>query len=345
MISYTQFYLKEANLAYNQPLLDNIDQVLRQANVKKEPIRNWFKTHYVKWFLSDKDDPQKPTRPHTYNPDDPEELPWMAGKNIVVFTVFESDDIEEINELIRYFDSLEEIELAKIYKEPFGDQLLSKLTAWRGGQVEAASAPANIFKEGTDYQIITVNIPPGTLDENGEPIPKNTPLVDGRNKPMKWVKLLSKQAYECEGKTMGHCVKDYDPKTPNQDIISLWDKENRPHVTIEIKKKDITQIKGNSNLAPAERYQKPTIDYVRYLIDKKGMRVTGDGDNIKMNQYEGKFYFSDNPEWKTIYEEKIIPLQQSVFEAIKRRIVTVAGEGYSLVESYLTNLQKGFRYV
>jgi hypothetical protein len=38
-------------------------------------------------------------------------------------------------------------------------------------------------------------------------------------------------------------------------------------------------------------------------------------------------------------------MQQSAFEELKKRIVTVAGEGYDLISSYITGLQKGFRYV
>jgi hypothetical protein len=143
---------------------------------------------------------------------------------------------------------------------------------------------------------------------------------------------------------MGHCVGGYDPKTPNQDIISLWDNENRPHVTLEIKKKNIEQIKGNSNQAPAERYQEPTIAFVKNLLNK-GYKVTGDGDNIGMAQYESSYYFTDSPEWQQIYTDKIVPMQQSAFEELKKRIVTVAGEGYDLISSYITGLQKGFRYV
>lgn len=325
MISYTQFYLKEANLAQIEPLQLSINKVLDAKGVNKAPIRQWFSTQFIKWFKSNQDDDKKPIRPHTYTQDEPS---WMSGEDIVDFTGFEPDDIEYLNHMIDYFNTLEDIDLAKINKEPYST-IVQKIASWDAAMTarsrQAAAAPANKFKEGVDY----------------EPIYKTK---DGRGREMTWVKLLSKKAYKCEGDEMGHCVGTYDPKTPNQDIISLWDNENRPHVTFEIQKKDISQIKGNSNQAPAERYQEPTIAFVKSLL-KKGYKVTGDGDNIGMAEYEGKYYFTDDPKWEAIYNEKIVPMQQKVFEEIKKRIVTVAGEGFSLVEYYLTNLQKGFRHV
>lgn len=325
MISYTQFYLKEANLAQIEPLQLSINKVLDAKGVNKAPIRQWFSTQFIKWFKSNQDDDKKPVRPHTYTQDEPS---WMSGEGIVDFTGFEPDDIEYLNHMIDYFNTLEDIDLAKINKEPYST-IVQKIASWDASMTarsrQAASAPANKFKEGVDY----------------DPIYKTK---DGRGREMTWVKLLSKKAYKCEGDEMGHCVGDYDPKAPNQDIISLWDTENRPHVTFEIKKKDIAQIKGNSNQAPAERYQEPAITFVKNLL-KKGYKVTGDGDNIGMAEYESNYYFTDDPKWEKIYNEKIVPIQQSVFEEIRKRIVTVAGEGYSLVESYLSNLQKGFRHV
>ena len=325
MSSYTRFYLKEANLAQIEPLQLSIDKLLDAKGVNKEPIRKWFSTQFIKWFKSNQDDDKKPVRPHTYTQGEPS---WMSGEGIVDFTGFEPNDIEYLNHMIDYFNTLEDIDLAKINKEPYGT-IVQKIASWDASMTakskQAASAPANSFKEGVDY----------------EPIYKTK---DSRNREMTWVKLLSKKAYRCEGEEMGHCVGGYDPKTPNQDIISLWDKENRPHVTIEIKKKNIEQIKGNSNQAPAERYQEPTIAFVKNLL-KKGYKVTGDGDNIGMAQYENGYYFTDGPEWQKIYTDKIVPMQQKAFEEIKKRIVTVAGEGYDLISSYLTGLQKGFRYV
>jgi hypothetical protein len=325
MSSYTRFYLKEANLAQIEPLQLSIDKLLDAKGVNKEPIRKWFSTQFIKWFKSNQDDDKKPVRPHTYTQGEPS---WMSGEGIVDFTGFEPNDIEYLNHMIDYFNTLEDIDLAKINKEPYGT-IVQKIASWDASMTakskQAASAPANSFKEGVDYENIYKT-------------------KDSRNREMTWVKLLSKKAYRCEGEEMGHCVGGYDPKTPNQDIISLWDNENRPHVTLEIKKKNIEQIKGNSNQAPAERYQEPTIAFIKSLI-KKGYKVTGDGDNIGMAQYESSYYFTDEPEWQQIYNDKIVPMQQRAFEEIKKRIVTVAGEGYDLISSYITGLQKGFRYV
>ena len=327
MISYSQFYLKEANVGDIEPLMTAIKQLLDGKKVKNEPVRKWFNTQFIKWFKSSEDDDKKPIKKHVYVQGEKE---YMSKDDVVDFTGFSTEYKGYLEHMIDYLDKgLSANELNVLYKQPYpivvkaladNDQAALKKVE------EMEDNPPHNLKENTDYEVIV-----------------NTEDISGR--PMAWVKLLTKDSYQCESNAMGHCVKDYDPATPNQDIISLWNEQLSPKVTLEILNgKEIKQIKGKANLAPANRYQKTTIDYIQKLL-KEGYKVTGDGENIGMNEYEGKYYFSEDPKWVKIYNDKIVPMQQRVFEEIKRRIVTVAGEGYSLVESYLTNLQKGFRYV
>lgn len=60
----------------------------------------------------------------------------------------------------------------------------------------------------------------------------------------KFVKLISKESYEKEGKLMSHCVSSYYGKSESI-IYSLRDKNNNPHCTIEQtnNETDVTQIK------------------------------------------------------------------------------------------------------
>lgn len=332
MSSYTRFYLNEANLAKIDSLEDaikdlvNNNSVLKNQASKKEIVLNWFKTQFIKWFKSNVDDDKKPVKPHTYSEGEPE---WMSGKDIVDFTGFSNDYKGYLNHMIDYFDTLGDRELGSLFKEPYST-IVSKMSSWDQEMLRRAEKkvdePTHDLKEGTDYEVIS-----------------KTKDISGR--PMTWVRLLTKKSYKCEGDTMGHCVGRYDPSDRDTVIVSLWNAQLSPKVTLElIKKKNIHQIKGLGNQAPANRYQETTILYVKELL-KKGYKVTGDGENIGMYNYESNYYFSDDPKWQKIYNDKIVPMQQKAFEEIKKRIVTVAGEGFDLISSYITGLQKGFRYV
>jgi hypothetical protein len=325
MSSYTRFYLKEANLAQIEPLQLSIDKLLDAKGVTKEPIRKWFNTQFIKWFKSNVDDDKKPVKPHTYSDGEPQ---WMSGKDIVDFTGFDNEYIQYLNHMIDYFNTLEDRELGSLFKEPYST-IVSKISSWDQSMAkkakDAETGPASNLKEGTDFEVLFK-----TKDSSG--------------RPMTWVKLLSKKSYQCEGDAMGHCVGGYDPNTEDQTILSLWGSDFNPHVTIEIVKKEIRQIKGKANQAPSSKYQEATISFVRNLLSK-GYKVTGDGQFIGMYEYNSDYYFSDDPKWQKIYTDTIVPMQQKAFEEIKKRIVTVAGEGYDLISSYLTGLQKGFRYV
>jgi hypothetical protein len=334
MSSYTRFYLKEANLADFEPLERAIADLVKNNSrleekeqaAKKEIISKWFNSQFIKWFKSNVDDDKKPVKPHTYSDGEPE---FMSGKDIVDFTGFSTDYKGYLNHMIDYFLALGDRELGSILKEPYST-IVSKMSSWDQEMLrraeEKVDEPTHDLKEGTDYEVIS-----------------KTKDISGR--PMTWVRLLTKKSYKCEGDTMGHCVGTYDPSDRDKVIVSLWNAQLSPKVTLElIKNKNIHQIKGLGNQAPANRYQETTILYVKNLL-KKGYKVTGDGENIGMYNYESNYYFSDDPKWQKIYKDIIVPMQQSAFEELKKRIVTVAGEGYNLISSYITGLQKGFRYV
>jgi hypothetical protein len=160
---------------------------------------------------------------------------------------------------------------------------------------------ASPLVEGTDFRIIH-----STKDLNGA--------------PMRWVKLLTKDAFKFEGDAMGHCVGSYNPAQKGLTIISLYDSNGLPHVTLEVRGKSIEQIKGKQNGAPVDKYQKTCLEFIRQLTDKEGYEVTGDGENIGMIEYETKFYFEDSNSWKKIFKGQVVPKQQDSFEEIKTRI-------------------------
>ena len=86
--------------------------------------------------------------------------------------------------------------------------------------------------------------------------------------------------------------------------------------------------------------------FVRYLVDQNSYKVTGDGENIGMQEDTGKFYFEDSKEWQEVWNNKILPRQQLAFDAIKKRIKTVASEQFEYINKYVKQLLKeDCRYV
>lgn len=86
----------------------------------------------------------------------------------------------------------------------------------------------------------------------------------------KIVKLLSDKAFKREGYLMSHCLGGYSIRS-GYDIYSLRDKNNLPHATFEVnkKEKDILQIKGKGNGPIHPKY----IHRVLAFLTKLGMEV------------------------------------------------------------------------
>lgn len=318
------YVVNEANLASDQTLIAALDEALGEKGVGgASPISKWFKTQYLKWFKSPEGDDKKNVSQHQYTDGEPE---WMSKEGIVDFQGFTENEKQKLSHMIDYFVSLDDRELATIYKEPYG-VIVNKVAEWdRRLANKMSKAKLSPLVEGTDFKVIRK-----TQDEAGA--------------PMKWVKLLTPAAFKFEGDAMGHCVGGYNPSKKGLDIISLYDDDNLPHVTLEIQNKEIRQIKGKQNAAPTATYQPPCYEFIKYLVESQGYTVTGDGDNIGMAHFENAYYFRDTPEWKNIYENKIVPMQQKAFDEIKKRIKVIATEGYEYAASYMYNLLKEKRTI
>jgi len=319
MLNFRDFFLKEANITSDIELLKQIDQELNEKDVASDsPIRAWFKSQYVKWIKSNVDDDKKPLKKHEYQQGEPE---WMSKEGIMDFAGFNDQERQKLAHMVDYFKTLSNNDLKSLYKEPMA-VIQAKMADWeKQMSSKMEKKKASPLVQGTDFEVIHT-----TKDANGA--------------AMQWVKLLTKAAFKFEGDAMGHCVGGYNPAKKGLTIISLYDFDGLPHVTLEVQKKDIKQIKGKQNAAPIDKYQKPCIDFVRYLTDKQGYKVTGDGDNIGMMEYEGKYYFEDSELWKKVFEKEIVPKQQAAFEEIKKRIKIVASESFEYIQQYAKLLLK-----
>ena len=316
--AYSSVLFNEANISNEVVLLDAIKKLLDYKEVQdSSPIRDWFKDKYLKWFKSPQDDDKKSVVPHQYKEGEPE---WMSREGIMDFSGFKDDQRQKLSHMVDYFKTLSDIDLKSLYKEPL-KVIEDKMSTWERTLAKKVNkSKLSPLVERTDFEFISK-----TKDSNGA--------------PMRWVKLLTKKAFKFEGDSMGHCVGGYNPNKSGLSIISLYDEDNLPHVTLEIQGKNIKQIKGKHNAAPIEKYLDACIKFVRYLTDEKDYEVVGDGKNIGMLEFKRKFYFKDSEEWNKIHTTEIIPMQEKAFEALKKRIIEVASESYEYVLEYLKPLR------
>jgi len=90
--------------------------------------------------------------------------------------------------------------------------------------------------------------------------------------------LLNVKDLKHEGAFMGHCVgtKNYKSKIRNKQsiILSIRDKDNMPHVTIEIDvdTRGMIQKFGKGNKRPVEKYNDMIIEYAFFATDYKNLR-------------------------------------------------------------------------
>jgi hypothetical protein len=319
--AYSSVLFSEANISNEAVLIDEIEQLLDEKEVQdSSPIRQWFKTQYLKWFKSNVDDDKKSAIPHQYKEGEPE---WMSREGVMDFSGFKDEQKQKLSHMVDYFKTLSDIDLKSLYKEPL-KVIEDKMSKWEKTLAKKINkSKLSPLVEGIDFEVISK-----TKDSNGA--------------PMCWVKLLTKEAFKFEGDSMGHCVGGYNPNKSGLSIISLYDEDNLPHVTLEIQEKRIKQIKGKQNAAPIEKYLEACMKFVRYLTDNKGYEVVGDGKNIGMASFKDKFYYKDSEQWNKIHTTEIIPMQEKAFEALKKRIVVVASESYEYVLEYLKPLRSKY---
>lgn len=90
--------------------------------------------------------------------------------------------------------------------------------------------------------------------------------------------LLSAEDLKREGSLMGHCVggSNYRSKVKNKQsiVLSIRDKDNTPHVTIEIdvKSRKVIQKYGKGNKPPVSKYMEMYCEYVLFATDFKNIR-------------------------------------------------------------------------
>jgi hypothetical protein len=280
--------LLEVNLYNKDEFIIYLNDLLNLRKVTKQEIKDWFNKQYVSWYISSKDDIGKlrydRLRKHNYVEGEPE---WAKKPDIYDFYELNNVTINQLYHIIDYFNQLDETELKKIYKEPY-EIILKKVEQWDQDLKKQQKIKDSSLIEDKDIKTVF------KFKDN-----------------FRFVKLLSKKAYDVEGNQMGHCVGSYCDEIKGRDerviIYSLKDPKGLPHVTIEANQNnEINQIKGKENAAPIPKY----IPYVKDFILKNNFIVRQDGNNIGMIKWKDQFYFPDSEEFIKIYERKIKPEQK-----------------------------------
>lgn len=287
-----QAYLSEAvNLFSDTELKKAIHELVLSADTAKE-IKDWFDKQFIKGVRNDDSYIQfLELVKHEWKEGDPA---WAKGDNVYSFKKLPREAVNTLNHWVDFFNTYSEQELKSLYKETLST-IEKKVKEW-DEEMKKKSEKAKKKDKGLvadkDYKFIL------------------------KGKTGSWVKLLTKAAFKCEGDSMGHCVGGYDPE--DADIYSLWDNDGEPHVTIEAndKEKTVSQIKGKGNAAPVERYVADTIAFIDHLK----YEVVGDGENVGMIEYDGKYYIKDSEAWKKIHKEVIQPRIDKAFADIRARI-------------------------
>jgi hypothetical protein len=333
--------LHEANLISKDPLHLELEKILKEKNVQKPEIVNWFLKTYIKWFQSPADDNQKTQFVSNYQAKetDPE---WAKREGIVQFNSFTPEYKDRLSHLVDFLNTKDEFYLKSLFKVTV-PQMFEEVQKW-DQEMERSSEKAKKAKiqsvEGVDYRV------DGVYD--GYPV---------------W-KLTSNKSFREESMYMGHCVGQAEGeskvtsveggeseyfrqfKQGEMIIFSLRDpkEHNQPAVTFELNKVygektfKIVQIKGPANREVSERYRKAC----RKFIEDKEFVVKEDGENIGMvkwsgnisTPWSGNFYFEDSEKFKNIYQTEIVPKQKQKIS----EIMSYVKNGKILENVFLNNL-------
>lgn len=127
----------------------------------------------------------------------------------------------------------------------------------------------------------------------------------------KIVRLKTQKAFEREGFLMSHCVGGYSASSESCLIYSYRDKNNMPHATFEVQKRDksINQIKGKGNGPIHPKYIHPILAFLKSI----GMEI--------------RPHDMQNLGYQHIHKDHL-PYLQRITKA-SSQITTINGEAYA----------------
>jgi hypothetical protein len=345
----------EVNLAAKGPLTIAINDILSDKNVESPEIVQWFRTKFIKWYLSPEGDENKTGSFQDYQAKegDPD---WMRRPDIKEFVGFTDQQKQEINHMIDFLVNIGQEYVRSLDKKTVANVVADITAADRQAAANAGKAlsrdtVAVKSVEGTHYKLIK----------------RYEYTYSGQKMALNAVLLTSNYAFREESCFLGHCVgrgegenkvpfdKIGDPNDPSKGPQSFYFKEyqqgkmliisfrrpdnNKPAVTLEVglskpqrpesinddvlrkilPTSTIKQIKGFGNAIPEARYQQPVRDFIK----EYNIPISGDGENIGFVKWGDKYYDQDSEAFKEIEQKEIIPAQQKIEQEIKKNLKQV----------------------
>lgn len=123
------------------------------------------------------------------------------------------------------------------------------------------------------------------------------------NNDMTWFYIVSPDGLDYEGSAMGHCVGQGTYDSFENRIITLRDRHNMPHITMEYNEetKTVIQIKGRGNQEPALKYYPSIQDLFNAIKPQMGHNLpfyifsVNDDYKIVLNMNDCASICGDNP--------------------------------------------------
>lgn len=244
--------LLERNIV-NQDEINALINDLSQ-NATNDKVRNWLKKTFRKHILNNYGE----VKPYQAKDSDPD---WMKSNDPLTVS-FDRFFKSEAREVVDYLNTIRG-SINMNY-----NQARTAMIVHQAQQRKEAEREQN--KDETANK--------SKAAESG------TEVVKEYSSGIKWVNLTSKEALEYESHIMKHCVGDEAQgyisgvQSGRLIILSLRDKNNKPHVTIEIKKSNkIQQIKGKANSGVKTEYVK----YVKDILKNGVMGIKFNEDDIE----------------------------------------------------------------
>jgi hypothetical protein len=198
------------DVANAEDLTSAVASILSARNVRDDRAKKWLLEAYRKNFARI-DLPEGIERANLSDyrakKNDPD---WMRKPGLQSFKSLKAAEKDRVGHIADYLNTLDERELSKLPKQTFAD-IEKKVAEWDKRLQRQMGKKAQFVEEGKDIATLEIF-------EDGFSI----------------VRLLSKGAYNDEGKCMGHCVGSYNPKNKNQTILSLRGPDGESHATLEL---------------------------------------------------------------------------------------------------------------
>jgi hypothetical protein len=198
------------DVANAEDLTSAVASILSSRNVRDDRAKKWLREAYRKNFVQlglSQGRERASLSDYRAKKSDPD---WMRKPGLQSFKSLKAAEKDRVGHIADYLNTLDERELSKLPKQTFAD-IEKKVAEWDKMLQKKMGERAKFVNEGKDIE---------TLET----------FEDG----FRVVRLLSKGAYEDEGKCMGHCVGSYNPKNKNQTILSLRGPDGESHATLEL---------------------------------------------------------------------------------------------------------------